>query len=431
MIMKKISKYLTEIVCVCALVVCTCFGMSYKANKIYASDLVPITEKQRLGAFLSSLAFSCGVKFYVTTVETWEWLVDNFNYVMLSLTLGKTANDVYQNANDNFDSTTKTYTLDPEFTEAVQEYLKYLQGQGLNEYSGTVEVGNYTETTEGTYYEIPTNTMVVVSRNSSDYAQGFMSYSHPARAIEVTNQANTDGMYIFVSDDLTGQWWSGSGYGTPNSGTRRNWNFVTRTVNGKQYGICDSWRTNGNLLNVLPKVKSTHGDNESGYILTAIDYCYGNQAVTGGTETIPVMGEPNRYMYDTYLTLDRPSTYTVDYSDTDGAENLLTLDEIVELVNSLIDTGTQQQQQTIPQTQVQPQSQTIDPTTVQTPLEFQSIPTLVDPQCETLGACLVNGVTSVSSHLQSIYNSNESLANYTKVSLAIGLAFLLLGVGLS
>lgn len=57
-----------------------------------------------------------------------------------------------------------------------------------------------------------------------------------------------------------------------------------------------------------------------------------------------------------------------------------------------------------------------------------NLPIIYNPECESLSACLVAGISAVSNDITSFYNSNESIRNYANIILFVGVSFVALGV---
>lgn len=57
-----------------------------------------------------------------------------------------------------------------------------------------------------------------------------------------------------------------------------------------------------------------------------------------------------------------------------------------------------------------------------------NLPIIYNPECESLSACLVAGISAVSNDITSFYNSNESISNYANIILFVGVSFVALGV---
>lgn len=70
----------------------------------------------------------------------------------------------------------------------------------------------------------------------------------------------------------------------------------------------------------------------------------------------------------------------------------------------------------------------IPPGLIDLPDDWYNIPLIVEPECQSLTACLLSGVETVSSNLQSFYNIHPDLAAFTSLSIGIGFALLVLGV---
>lgn len=70
----------------------------------------------------------------------------------------------------------------------------------------------------------------------------------------------------------------------------------------------------------------------------------------------------------------------------------------------------------------------IPPAIVPAPDPLVDIPLIVSPECESLSACLIQGVQTVSNQISSFVNIHQEFRNYTVITLAIGFALFVLGV---
>lgn len=70
----------------------------------------------------------------------------------------------------------------------------------------------------------------------------------------------------------------------------------------------------------------------------------------------------------------------------------------------------------------------IPPAIVPAPDPLVDIPLIISPECESLSACLIQGVQTVSNQISSFVNIHQEFRNYTVITLAIGFAMFVLGV---
>lgn len=70
----------------------------------------------------------------------------------------------------------------------------------------------------------------------------------------------------------------------------------------------------------------------------------------------------------------------------------------------------------------------VPPAIVPAPDPLVDVPLIVSPECESLSACLIQGVQTVSNQISSFVNINQEFRNYTVITLAIGFAMFVLGV---
>lgn len=66
--------------------------------------------------------------------------------------------------------------------------------------------------------------------------------------------------------------------------------------------------------------------------------------------------------------------------------------------------------------------------TIPAPPSLTDVPLIITPECESLSACLIQGVSTVSNHISQFINIHEEFRNYTIITLLIGFALFILGV---
>lgn len=66
--------------------------------------------------------------------------------------------------------------------------------------------------------------------------------------------------------------------------------------------------------------------------------------------------------------------------------------------------------------------------TIPAPPSLTDVPLIINPECESLSACLIQGVSTVSNHISQFINIHEEFRNYTIITLLIGFALFILGV---
>lgn len=66
--------------------------------------------------------------------------------------------------------------------------------------------------------------------------------------------------------------------------------------------------------------------------------------------------------------------------------------------------------------------------TIPAPPSLNDVPLIITPECESLSACLIQGVSTVSNHISQFINIHEEFRNYTIITLLIGFALFILGV---
>lgn len=427
--MKKLKDKTIIVICSICMTLMCCFGISYKyANKTYA-DTVP-TTKQEIGKWLSALLASYGARIYINAVQGYEWLVDNFNAVMTSNNIVYTALDLATAMNDSYNSVDNTLTLDEEPSHSISVYLETFVNQaGLREGSEDTDIGNYEVEILGTYMAmIPNQIYLVRTYNGTDmYAQ----VSKECRASWFTNGSRKN--FIVFSLDGTAQVrWK---YGAD---SWMNWYGPRATVNyngQKYYGIDSTGdmpltMTDGdfpinNVGNISTTQLNTIGNSRW------IPYLYGETSEPSETQEITVYADGTIGLNDVVDTADRNKETDVDYTDFLGVDaGTLSLSDVMDKVIEAINSGVATWADAIPVANIDIITPIINPVDVPIPLLFDGLPEIVSPECVGLGPCLLSGVQTVSQHLQSIYSSNGSVANYTLVSLAVGIALFILTGGL-
>lgn len=435
--MKKISDKVVCIICTIAMCITCTLSYSWKiAHKTYA-DTVP-TTKQELGMWFSSLLASMGARLYITTAQGYEWLVDNFNSVMDTLSTGVTLYDIILDAQDRYNQQDSTVVLSDNMSKAISEYLSTLvHNDGLTSSSTDVVVGTYETTAQGTYLTNWTFDFVY-AKSGPGYDPKYQGYfvgidNQNVRVVGVIT--NSDYAFYFLCNEAfkRSQQYKGSGTYpiTPPTPNTPNTNaLVYPNESGYYYySIGASYRPAYDKYNEIIPVY----DQISGMTMleTAFYYAYGLGANAGGIEEISVSADGTLSLDDMVDTLDRNKETEIDYTDFLGEDaGTKTLAEILALIQEAINSGVTDLVDAIPQAEVIIKTPIIIPENVDIPLLFQGLPEVVEPECVTLGGCLVSGVQTVSQHLQNVYSSHSAISNFTAVSLALGVAIYIITGGL-
>lgn len=428
--MKKLTDKTISILCCIAMVVITCFGVSYKvAHKTYA-DTTP-TTKQTMGMWFASLLASMGARIYITTAQGYEWLVDNFNEVMRMANLTYTLGELVEDAQERYNEQSSTLTLPELPSKAISLFLENLWDNGFRQDSIDFDVGEYEIDVQGTYALIPVGNTYIYTRSNSNIMYYYTSTPCRAVVFKMNSQMNRIVFVLSSQDAILSDNYRASNLVSGGAGASRKWSYTTRTINNVQYGV--------NYDNVyidspqyvapnIPYVADYVFTTENQMYLDAIALTYGAQAEAEGVQEIQVYGDGTLGLDDMVNTADRDKDVEIDYNDLLGAEaGAKTFAEVMEKIRAILEG---EQEGAIPQAEVIVKTIVPVPSDVPIPLIFEGLPEIVKPECENLSACLVSGVQTASQHLQNIYNSNNNVANYTMVSLAIGVALYILTGGI-
>lgn len=418
--MKKLNDKVVSIICVVAMCITCTLSYSWKiAHKTYA-DTVP-TTKQTLGNFLSGLMASVGIRFYIASANGVEWIVDNFNNVMETLGILVTASDIYNEASANYNQNDSTLVLDSAYWNAIESFTNWV----ANNYNIDSETqGVYmTDFVQTNYHTLSSGDRLNILFNHNNNNTYFINNTSndDVRVVLFTNEARTQIWGHACSLVRGDRVW----YGNTTNPTITYFD-TTNNVNGHYvtYGIGLSQGTD-TVTMYQDFIVSSYSSNSSESRSLAEQYAYGGLAL----DEVPIYGSGEASL-DDLLGVETESDWTLDFTGIKEAEQVQTLtwDMILELMRESTLTGVWDE--AYPVADVIAIDITINPNDVLIPDLFHDLPVIVEPECVTLGGCLVSGVQTVSQHLQDVYSSHSAISNFTAVSLAIGVAIYIITGGI-
>lgn len=431
--MKKLSDKVVCIICTIAMCITCTFSYSWKiANKTYA-DTVP-TTKQELGMWLSSILASVGARLYITTAQGYEWLADNFDAVMDSIGSAIYLVDLVQDAQNRYDQANSKVILSEESSKALTGFLQSLVNEGFSEDSTDFEVGVYENETQGTYVLVNASTSYPIMSwvESGNTLYKISKTSQDVRTVGYTNNSNPVLSIYFVSKNSF--FYKSENNINPSYDVSRPTSSAgSATYNGETYyWIMDTLTWYSNMSNLISYVPTfDYISNSTDRRNDAFEKTFGLSSAGDGVEEVQVYGDGTLGLDDMIDTYDRNKEAEIDYSDFLGEDaGAKTLAEIMALIQEAINSGNTELVDAIPQAEVIIKTPVIIPENVDIPLLFQGLPEVIEPECVTLGGCLVSGVQTVSQHLQNVYSSHSAISNFTAVSLALGVAIYIITGGL-
>lgn len=206
-----------------------------------------------------------------------------------------------------------------------------------------------------------------------------------------------------------------------------------------------SYRTKNNFSGVYGDISYHYTDggssqqiflnNLTGYtVYDSLLEAVASMAHGGGTIQDNIYVNGNANLDDRVISTDNGAQLELDPAVPAG--QTLTLDEVLDAVLDWAIENTWPDSLTIsdafPIALPEPIDTVIIPTAPEVPVPQpilpQNLPIIFSPECESFSACLVAGITQVSTGLNNFYNANDSVKNYANIILFLGLSFVALGV---
>lgn len=338
-----------------------------------------------------------------------------------------------------WDDTTKIMSTTKDLYNVVSQFVQFLTvSKGITKNWDGEVLDEVTYEGDGSYYGYNAYDLLELG---VEYASGYVYNSFKANAncriVAIGYTVNTQYTDIyFVYDDTFKRKVEGNRSAYPeiaDNNLSNVSNYVT--YNNHNYYIASTqWRIidNAFINNSIPQYMH-RGVSSADAKTLAVRYTYGDLA-TGAELEDNIYVNGTSELDDRVMSTDNGVQVVLDPAVPAGAT--LTLEEVLSNVLDWALTDTWPDDIAItdafPIALPEPIDTVIVPTApdvpVPQPILPQNLPIIFSPECESFSACLVAGVTEVSTELNIFYNANDSIRNFANIVLYLGLSFVALGV---
>ena len=377
--------------------------------------------KQTLGNMIITLLASFGVNTYITVANGAQWVADNYDHFVSTVSGLKTAYQIYEEVNSSYDATTGKGTLSADAYNSLAQYVRnFMSTYDVASDSEPVTVGEYITTGDGSFGRFVDKKCSITyswSNNSKSY-NAFKVTNNNVRVV-VFRWPNSSTMATYLISDEFFQYNYIAGSLTPPS-SEPTINPLTYTAPDNKtyymYGLVQTHYYDMTDCSV-PWYYEAATNERIWY------YTYGCGLVIGGEQEWPVSYAGTDNLNDMVSTTDQNAVF--DWSRVAGIDK--TLAEILEAVNELALTDAWDTVNFPVPDAKEPVPSVPVPDNTPIPPWWDNIPELEAPTCPTLSACIVSGARAVSDNISSLMNLHSELAIYTGVGLSLGLALLIIG----
>lgn len=395
-------------------------------RSLYAEGEAP--TKQTLGNMLITLLASFGVKTYIGVANSAQWVADNYEQFINTVSGLKSAYQIYEEVQSTYDPATGKSTLSADAYNSIAQYVRnFMSTYDVVDDSNPVEVGTYTELTDYPYIVVPQ--MINYQIANIFNTQRMSIYIKPdyidVRGVYIRWFDTNNNEYIDFYPVSTTLYYSNdnrqdSSYVPTRFYATNSW--IDQTTGITFY--CDDDMSSNTMTNTLADIITVNDVHNRDAVIKkyAYQYTFGSLAV-GGELSDNIYYQGDQSLNDMVSTTDQNAVF--DWSKVAGIDK--TLAEILEAVNEIALTDAWETVNFPVPDAKEPVPSVPVPDNTPIPPWWDNIPELEAPSCPTLSACIVSGARAVSDNISSLMNLHSELAIYTGVGLSLGLALLIIG----